>query len=323
LKSLWVPPDTRDAIVDFLNYWASRTELSISQLVCSLGVSRSKWYQWGKHYGKINEHNSLLPRDHWLEKWERDAIIDYFSKHQQDKINGYRRLTYMMLDSDIVAVSPTTVWRVLRKAGLLQRWNQKPSKKGTGFVQPDYAHKEWHIDVSYLNICGTFYYFCGVLDGYSRYVVHWEIRESMKEADIELILQAAVEKFPGVTPKVISDNGPQFIARDFKEFIRMAGMTHVRTSPYYPQSNGKVERWHQSLKTECIRPKTPLSVEDARRVVEEYIEYYNSERLHSAIGYITPKDKLEGHAKNIFAARDRKLEHAREQRRLRWQLQAS
>ena len=88
-------------------------------------------------------------------------------------------------------------------------------------------------------------------------------------------------------------------------------MTHVRTSPFYPQSNGKIERWHESLKGECIRPGTPLSLDDARRLVEGYVEHYNNLRLNSAIGYITPKDMLDGRQPEIHAARDRKLEAAR------------
>ena len=212
-------------------------------------------------------------------------------------------------------MSPSSVYRILKDAGLLRKWNRKPSSKGTGFKGPKRAHEHWHIDVSYINIRGTFYYLCGILDGYSRSIVHWEIRESMTEADIEIILQRALEKYPDEKTRIISDNGPQFIARDFKEFIKVSGMTHVRTSPYYPQSNGKIERWHQSLKRECIRPKTPLDVDDARRLVEEFVEYYNTERLHSAIGYITPKDKLEGRENEIFAERDQKLALAREKRK--------
>jgi len=96
-----------------------------------------------------------------------------------------------------------------------------------------------------------------VLDGFSRFIVHWDLRPAMTEADIEIVLQAARELYPEAKPRIISENGPQFIARDFKEFIRIAGMTHVRTAPYYPQSNGKIERWHKSLKSECIRPGTP------------------------------------------------------------------
>ena len=173
----------------------------------------------------------------------------------------------MMLDADIVAVSPTSVWRVLGQAGLLSKWNGKSSKKGTGFEQPPAVHQHWHIDVSYINISGTFYYLCSILDGCSRYIVNWDLREAMTEADIEVIMERAKELDPEAKPRIISDNGPQFIAKDFKEFIRISGMTHVRTSPYYPQSNGKIERWHKSLKGECIRPRTPLSLDDARRLV--------------------------------------------------------
>ena len=113
------------------------------------------------------------------------------------------------------------------------------------------------------------------------------------------------------------NNGPQFIARDFKAFVRMCGLTHVRTSPYYPQSNGKLERWHRSLKSECVRPQAIETLEEARRKVADYVEHYNTRRLHSAIGYITPLDKLAGNEDVIFAERDRKLEAAREQRQLR------
>ena len=230
-------------------------------------------------------------------------------------MEGYRRLTFMMLDQDVVACSPSSVYRVLQEAGLLDRHTPKSSSKGQGFVQPLRPHEHWHVDVSYLNIAGTFYYLCSLLDGCSRFLVHCELRETMTEADVEQIIQRAREKFPGVTPRIISDNGPQFIARDFKEFIRLCGMTHARTSPYYPQSNGKIERWHRLLKEECIRPGTPLSVQDARRIVGKFVEHYNTVRLHSAIGYVTPQDKLQGRDKEILAARDRKLEAARERRK--------
>jgi transposase InsO family protein len=299
--------------VDYVRYWSDRAELKKQTLIRWIGISRSKFYDWRKRYGKVNEHNRWVPRDFWLADWEKQAIVNYFLDHPGQ---GYRRLTYMMLDADIVAVSPTTTYRVLCRAGLLRRWNQShKSSKGTGFQQPLKPHEHWHTDISYINVAGTFYYLCSVLDGYSRSIVHWEIRESMTEADIEIVLQRAAEAFPDVHPRVISDNGPAFIARDFKQFIRISGMTHVRTSPYYPQSNGKVERWHQSLKRECIRPKTPLSLNEARRVVGGYVHQYNTERLHSAIGYITPLDKLQGRAEQIFAERDAKLADARQARR--------
>ena len=303
----------RDEVVDFMNRWSAQTEIAISRMTVWLGVGSSKFYDWRSRYGKVNEHNAWVPRDHWLEDWEKRAILDFETAHP---VEGYRRLAFMMLDADVVAVSPSSVYRVLRDAGRLAKWNGKPSRKGTGFQQPLGPHEHWHVDVSYINVGGTFYYLCSVLDGYSRSIVHWEMRESMKEAEIEILLQRAREKFPEARPRIISDNGPQFIARDFKEFIRLCGMTHVRTSPYYPQSNGKLERWHKSLKSECIRPGTPLNLEDARRLVVGYVEHYNTVRLHSAIGYVAPADKLAGREAAIFVERDRKLEEARGRRQV-------
>ena len=284
----------------------------MAHFITWLNIGPSKYYDWQCRYGKANEHNALIPRDFWLEDWEKQAIVDF---HLEHPLEGYRRLAFMMLDHDVVAVSPSSVYRVLSAADLLRRWNGKSSKKGTGFVQPLKPHEHWHIDVAYVNLCGTFYYLCSILDGCSRYIVHWELRETMTEKDVEIILQRAREKFPEATPRIISDNGPQFIAKDFKEFIRMAGMTHVRTAPFYPQSNGKLERYHKTIKNECIRPKVALSLEEARVQIADYIRYYNEERLHSSLGYVAPKDKLEGRDKQIFAERDKKLEAAREARK--------
>ena len=146
--------------------------------------------------------------------------------------------------------------------------------------------------------------------------IAWSIHCLHYAADFK---NRAKEKYLEAKPRIISDNGPQFIARDFKEFIRISGMTHVRTSPYYPQSNGKIESWHKSLKGECIRPGTPLSLEDARRLVGRYVEHYNNVRLNSAIGYITPKDMLAGHQQEIRDERDRKLDTAKKQRKNRRQ----
>lgn len=294
--------------------WTEKTELKVEQMLGWLDLAGGRFYDWKKRYGKANEHNGKVPRDHWIEPWEEKAILEF---HSRNPLEGYRRLTFMMLDADIVAVSPSTTYRVLRRAGVLDRWNRKPSRKGTGFVQPLRPHEHWHIDVSYLNIAGTFYYLCSVLDGCSRAIVHWEIREAMKEVDVETILQRAREKYPEAKPRIISDNGPQFLAREFKEFIRIAGMTHVRTSPYYPQSNGKIEAWHKTVKVNAIRPKQPGSLAEARRVVEEFVEHYNAVRLHSSIGYLTPADKLAGREQEIWQARDCKLEAARELRQQR------
>ena len=254
----------------------------------------------------------MVPRDWWLEPWEKAAILEFHAGHLTE---GYRRMAFMMLDADVVAASPSSVYRVLRDAGSIKAHKTRPSKKGTGFQQPLAAHRHWHVDISYINVAGTFFYLCSLLDGYSRFIVHWELRESMTEAEVETIIQRARERFAGERPRIISDNGPQFIAKDFKDFIRICEMTHVRTSSYYPQSNGKIERWHKTLKGECIRVKTPLSREDARRLITEFVAHYNEVRLHGAIGYVAPADRLAGRDREILAERDRKLDAARQRRK--------
>ena len=136
----------------------------------------------------------------------------------------------------------------------------------------------------------------------------------MTEADVEITLQRAHEKFPEEKPRVISDNGPQYLADDFKKFIRQKEMVHVTTSPYYPQSNSKQERFHRTIKSEGIRPIDLINVETAKTKLDEYVVYYNETRLHSAIGYVAPLDKLLGNEDGIFTRRKNKLKAAAQDR---------
>ena len=165
-----------------------KTGIAISRLIRWLGLNTFKFHDWRVRKGTENEHNSQAPRAHWIADWEREAIIEAHHSHRQA---GYRRLAYILLDAGEVCVSPSTVYRVLSEAGQLRHWERKPSSKGTGFIQPLQPHAHWHVDISYFNISGTFYYLCSVLDGCSRAILAWDIQ--------------------------------------------------IRTSPYYPQSNGKIE----------------------------------------------------------------------------------
>lgn len=224
----------------------------------------------------------------------------------------------MMIDEDVASISPASVHRILKEAGVLdKRPKGGSSKKGTGFIQPTRPHQHWHIDISYLNLGGTFYYCCSVLDGYSRAIVHWEIRSSLPEDAIEIILQKAKEKYPGHKTRVISDNGPQFIANDFKSFIRQAGMTHVRTSPYYPQSNGKIERYHRTMKGAFGLYGTQ-NIDDARVAMTKVVEHYNTKRLHYSLKYITPHDVLNQRGDAIWEMREKRIREAKKRRQDYW-----
>ncbi len=282
-------------------------------MLARLDLASSKYYVWLKRRDSENCHNAKTPKNGWLLPDEKRAIIGFYDQNLSE---GYRRLAYMMNDQGVVAASPSSVRRVLLEAGRIRTRDVHKSKKGNGFEQPIRPHQEWHTDISFIKIAGVFYSNCSFLDGFSRVVVHSELRETMTEQEVEIVLQRAREKYPGVKPKIISDNGPQFISKDFKAFISFCQMTHVRTSPYYPQSNGKIERWHRSMKSECIRPGVPLSLDHARRMMDTYVTYYNDVRLHSAIGYVSPRAKLEGRDEAIWAQRRQNLAEANRKRNL-------
>lgn len=234
---MWVEPDIRDSVVETIADLTDKAEIPANKLLSLLGIPSSTFHTWKNRLGELNKHSGIIPKKHWSLSWEQEAVIAYAKSHPGE---GYRRLTYMMLDEDVVALSPSTVYRILKKAKLLNRWNQtKKSAKGNGFDQPTAPHQHWHTDIKYVNFKGTFLFLISVIDGYSRYIVHHELRQNMQEYDVQLTLQAAIEKYPDVKPRLISDNGSQYISKDFAEYMRMVGLNHVRTSIAYPQANGK------------------------------------------------------------------------------------
>jgi transposase InsO family protein len=256
-----------------------------------------------------------MPKRNWILNLEKAAIIKYAKQHENE---GYRRLTYMMLDENIAAVSPASTYRILFNAGLLNKWNKvTSSKKGKGFDQPEKIHEHWHIDIKYVNYKGTFLFLISIIDGYSRYIVHHELRCHMQESDIEITIQRALEKFPGYNPRIISDNGTQFISRDFREYLSFVELMHIRTSVAYPQSNGKIERFHRTINQEHFSKTSIIDIDDARKQLNNYIEYYNNKRLHSALFYLTPSDFLNNRIDHKIKEREIKFNAARRLRYLK------
>ena len=295
----------RDDVIHFISVIKSKTDFTKKTLLKMINISTSNYYSWNSRQGLPNNHNGIIPKINWTLDWERQAVISYALAHPGE---GYRRLTYMMIDENIVALSPSSVYRILKRAGLLNKWNQtKKSSKGKGFEQPQAPHEHWHVDIKYVNFKGTFLFLISVIDGYSRYIVHQELRQNMQEFDVELTIQKALEKFPGNNPRIISDNGSQFISKDFAIFLKFAGLQHIKTSIAYPQGNGKIERYHRTIEEEHLKKTSMINLEDARKQIDEYVEFYNTKRLHSSLYYLTPKDFLDGTFKEKLEVRENKL----------------
>lgn len=282
-----------------------KTGIDKMQLISMIDISSSKYYYWLKHKGEPLRHNGNMPRSHYLLPEEREKIITYKKLHPE---LGYRKLTWQMVDENIVYVSPPTVYRVLRKAHLNTMFTREGgAKHPKGFVQPEKPHEQWHIDISYINVFGTFMFLISVLDGYSRYILSWDLRTTMETFDVEMVLQKALEEYRNENPRVITDNGGQFISKEFKNYLRFVGIKHSRTRVNHPQSNGKIERFHKSIKTECIRIEPITSKDVAKKRIGEYIYNYNNRRLHAALNYLRPVDYLKGSPEALLEERSRKL----------------
>ena len=302
-----------------VRYLKERAGFPVERSLTILGLPRATFFRWAKTDGKQEAPRASVPKSHYLLEWEKERIIEYKKAHPEV---GYRRLAFMMLDEDVVAAAPSTVYRVLREAGLTTRWTQGGAPAKRGFVQPTRPHEQWHTDIAYLNIMGTNYFFIGVLDGYSRAIIHHEIRTDMTTLDVQVVLERALEKLEADAerPRIITDNGSQYVGREFNLFLREQDVSHSRARPHHPQSNGKIERFHKSLKAECVRRTAMGSLEEARRLIANYVEEYNTRRLHAALNYLTPADYLKGeeHVARRLEERKRKLQQAREARKRLW-----
>lgn len=247
---------------------------------------------------------------------EVQAVIAYKKQNMQE---SYRRLTWRMVDEDIAYLYPSTVYRILFRAGLSSKWTSPPGEpRKRGFEQPTGIHEHWHIDIAYINFNGSFVYLISILDGYSRAIVSWSIQERMETFDVQMVLWRACEKWIYQTdykPRVISDNGSQFVSREFKEALSDSGLTHARTSVNHPQSNGKLERFHGIAKTESLRNMPKLSLKQIRNEYGEWVDFYNQKRLHSAISYVTPYDVLYNRKEEIIQERKSKLDLGRKLRK--------
>jgi hypothetical protein len=278
--------------VDFVRRWSGKTGIGVGRFIAWLGVGASKFYDWQQRYGRVNEHNGWVPRDFWISGWRagRKKPSSSSTLRSRWKGTGGRRLTFMMLDADVVAVSPASVWRVLKQAGLLSRWKDKPSRKGTGFEQPPSPHQRWHIDVSYINLSGTFYYLCSVLDGYSRFLVHWDLRESMKEADIEMI--PPFQRFAHESPSVTASRS-KFLSRAY-----VTPWVMVRASCSLP--GGSTSRRLTFLTCATLGPSADLFLPRAPRRRWHFV--------HVEYGFVFQNDRLSIEQKIVEGQANTKFE---------------
>lgn len=303
----------------------TRANFPITRSLAVLRLPRATYFRWAKEGRKAPRPAAVVPKAHWITPTERAAIVAYARAHPE---LGYTRLTYQMADTGVAAVSPSSVYTILKAEGLVGRWQAPREAHRQGFVQPERPHEQWHTDIAYLNILGTQYFLLAVLDGYSRAILHHEIRRTMTTTDVEIVLERALATLPpdGPRPRLITDNGSQYVSAQFTQYLRTSGLSHSRTRVGHPQSNGKYERWNQTAKVECVRRMAlggrddPDALPEAQDVMGRYVTHYNTARPHSALHYLTPADYLRGpsHVEALLAKRATTYREAAATRRAHW-----
>ncbi len=283
-----------------------RTKLTVSKVLSLYDISRSPFYGWTGGKPTVTPVRRNLLR---VLADEEQAVID-FRKHHRDV--GYRKLTWLMNDAEVAALSESAVYGVLKKHNLLGP-AQPPGAPAASEYQhkPARVHEHWHCDIAYIKVRGVFYFLVIMLDGFSRYILDWELMPDMLGSSVEDFVQQVCEKYPDFTPKLISDNGSQFISRDFKMLLSRLDIQQVLTRRNHPQTNGKIERLNGTIKREAIRVHYPQSFEEARQVISDYVLYYNQRRLHAGIKFLRPADLFHGQAETVLQQRQQRLERAR------------
>jgi putative transposase len=280
----------------------------VRRILKRLGIPRSVYYEWCERAAE-QRLDDLAPGGRCLSAVlpeEKEAVISYALAHPRE---GYRRLAWMMVDADVAYLSPSSVYRVLNDADLLYRW-KRSHRAGEKPADPAGPNQRWHTDIMYLRVADVWYFLVTVLDGYSRYVVHWELLESMRAADVRLVIQHALEANGLKKVEIVSDNGSQFTSADFKTLVRQFELQHIRIRTYHPESNGTLERFHRSTR-EALGEDDLRNLGRARELIGRWVKHYNEERLHASLHYLPPAEFYRGQPDERIAERSRKLEQAR------------
>lgn len=289
----------------------ARTGWTVRRILKRLGLAKSRYYDW-KRRADEQFLEDLFPgprsSPHAILAEEKAAVIAYALAHTRE---GYRRLAWMMIDADVAYVSPTSVYRILIDADLLYRWKRSTSV-GERPPDPKAPNERWHTDLMYLRVADTWYFLVTVLDASSRYVVHWDLLTTMTAAAVRVVIHDALKK-TGASPQVVTDNGSQFTAKDFKELVRDFELEHIRIRTYHPESNGRIERFHRSTR-EALDDQELKNLDRAREIIGRWVEFYNTRRLHAGLKYLAPAEYWQGDPQARIEERNKKLEQARERR---------
>ena len=273
------------------------------QALARLGIAKSSYYRWRQP--RPDSGNRKWPWNQVTPNEERRILA---VARESPELSS-RQLSVWITDHEGFAASESTVYRILRREGLVKRQEMQLTAAKEYHTKTTRPHQMWATDASYFRVTGWgYYYLVTVMDDYSRFILAWRQQKDMSANSLIEVVQDAVDA-TGMTDvpvedrtRLLSDNGAGYVSRAFRDYLRLVGIRHILSAPFHPQTNGKVERYQQSLKKEVnqIPYELPIQLE---RAIAEFVEYYNYRRYHKALGNITPADVLNGRKREILERR--------------------
>lgn len=317
-----MPAELQARVHDEVEATHRRSGWSARRTLAALGVSRASYYRWRRATRETSSASAAVPRSRAqpfeATEAERQAVLAYARKHPALR---HRELAWRMVDEDVAYVSPSTVYRILKAANLVEPWRRRTKRRRADNEKASRPDERWSTDVMYVRIGEAKYYLATFLDEYSRYLVHFDLQSSMDGNTLSLGAQQAIETLPRdasgrrlSTPEIRTDNGSGYVSREFRVVLTSNGLTHHRIKPHCPEENGLHERSNRTLR-DALEEVELESYQQAREALSGIVKWYNEERLHSALGYLRPGDYYRGCPADLLEARRKKLVAARHRRR--------
>ncbi len=273
------------------------------QALSILGIAKSSYYRWRQ--GQTNSEKRKRPWNRITHE-EEDSILA--AARESPELSS-RQLAAWITDNAGFAVSESTVYRILCREGLVKRQETQLKAAKEYHTKTTRPHQLWATDASYFRVAGWgYYYLVTVMDDYTRFILAWKLQKDMSANSLIEVAQEAVDA-TGMTDvpvedrtNLLSDNGAGYLSRYFRDYLQLIGIRHILAAPFHPQTNGKLERYHQSIKKEVnqLLYEAPSQLEKA---IIDFVEYYNYRRYHKALGNVTPADVLYGRREQILQRR--------------------
>jgi len=280
---------------------------SKSQAMAEIGIPRRTYYNWVKQEKAVGKKS--VKRRPWNRIMEEEEQLVLERARASPELSS-RQLSLKLVDDYGCWTSESTVYRILKREGLVKRAEIKGFAAGKEYHRKTKRPNEmWATDCSYLRVIDWgYYYLVTVMDDYSRYILAWDLKRDMTADSLMDVVQRAIDA-TGMCQvpiedrtSLLSDNGAGYVSRAFGDYLRLVGIKHILAAPFHPQTNGKIERYHQTLKGEINQLPCEMP-SDLKEAIDKFIEYYNHRRYHEALGNVTPADVYYGRRDDILARR--------------------